>query len=285
MVERLAWVTAGPARGTDPDEPPAVASLRAAGAVVDVVDWDDPHADWSGYDRVVLRSPWDYQERLIEFLAWLTDVERVTDLRNPLAPIGWSIDKRYLADLAAEGVPITPTRFVEPGAKPTFDGPSWIVKPAVGAGSRDVVMFRAGDEQAAEAHVARLHARGVTALVQPVLDSVAVDGEWPMVFFDGRFSHSANKRVRLGGTEGLDELFARETNVPHVATDEQIRVAEQAMAVVERRFGELTYARIDLVRDDAGNYCVLEVELVEPSLMLPEGGDGAVERLTRALLS
>jgi glutathione synthase/RimK-type ligase-like ATP-grasp enzyme len=284
-MTRLAWVTAGVARGTDPDEIPAVAALRQAGVDVVVIDWDDSSIDWSSFDRVVLRSPWDYQERLVEFISWLTEVERVTDLRNPLAPIGWSIDKHYLADLADDGVPITPTRFVEPGESARFEGPAWIVKPSIGAGSRDVVMFRAGDEAESAAHVARLHARGVAALVQPTLSSVARDGEWPMVFFDGRFSHSANKRVRLAGTEGLDELFARETNVPHTATPEQIAVAEQAMAAVERRFGTLTYARIDLVRDDAGGYCVLEVELVEPSLMLPEGGAGAIERLTRALLA
>ena len=64
---------------------------------------------------------------------------------------------------------------------------------------------RAGQAEVHQRHVqparpqlmARLHARGLTALVQPVLRSVAAVGEWPMVFFDGQFSHAANKFVRL----------------------------------------------------------------------------------------
>jgi hypothetical protein len=41
---------------------------------------------------------------------------------------------------------------------------------------------------------------------------------------------------------------------------------------------------VDLVRDDAGGYCVLEVELVEPSLFLPYADAAAAERLAAALV-
>jgi len=60
MIEHLAWVTTGPARGGDKDEPLVVPALEAWGVRVDVVDWDDPAVDWSRFDRVVLRSTWDY---------------------------------------------------------------------------------------------------------------------------------------------------------------------------------------------------------------------------------
>ncbi len=49
------------------------------------------------------------------------------------------------------------------------------------------------------------------------------------------------------------------------------------------RFGIPTYARVDLVRDDSGASCVLEVELVEPSLFLPEAGPRRLSRLVAAL--
>src|SRR6478752_6571937 len=64
VIERLAWVTTKGARGRDEDEPVAIDALRRAGVHVDVVDWDDPAVEWSAFDRVALRSAWDYPERL-----------------------------------------------------------------------------------------------------------------------------------------------------------------------------------------------------------------------------
>ena len=107
-ISTLAWVTTGDAHGLDEDEPPALAALARAGVTVEVVDWDDPEVDWSAFDRVVLRSAWDYAERLPEFLNWLTRVDSTTALVNPLLAVRWSLDKQYLRELAAAGVPITP---------------------------------------------------------------------------------------------------------------------------------------------------------------------------------
>lgn len=285
MVRRIAWVTAGEARGRDPDEPLVLAVLAEMGVDVSVVDWDDQRVAWSAFDRVVIRSPWDYQDRPEEFLDWMSVVESLTDLRNQVAPMRWSLDKRYLLELAEAGVAVIPTEFVEPGkALGALNAPC-VIKPSVGAGSRDVAVFHPGDDTLAAAHIARLHARQLVALVQPLLPSVAVDGEWPMVFFGGEFSHTASKRVHLPDPSTAGELFAIESNEPCIASAEQIEAAEQAMEYVQRRFGTLTYGRVDLVRGEDGRYLVLEVELVEPSLFLPEGGADAVRRCAAALVA
>ncbi len=285
MVRRLGWVTAGEARGRDPDEPLVLAVLAEHGVHVSVVNWDDPTVDWSAFDRVVIRSPWDYQDRPDDFLRWVRSVESQTELRNPVAPMQWSLDKHYLRELAEAGVAVIPTEFVEPGtALGALDAPC-VIKPSVGAGSRDVAVFHPGEDNLARQHVARLHERQVSALVQPLLASVAADGEWPMVFFNGSFSHTASKRVHLPDPSASGELFAIESNQPFTASAEQIEAAERAMQHVQRRFGTLTYGRVDLVRDDDGRYLVLEVELVEPSLFLPEGGAAAVLRCAAALIA
>lgn len=126
MVDRLGWVTAREALGRDEDEALALPALRAAGVEVEVVVWDDPAVRWESYDRVVLRSAWDYPERLDQFLPWLERVAAVTDLRNPVPMVRWSLDKHYLAELEHAGVPVTPTVFVEPGDAPVFPGAiSW----------------------------------------------------------------------------------------------------------------------------------------------------------------
>lgn len=87
MIRRLGWVTARAARGLDEDEPLAVEALRRAGVEVAVCDWDDPAVDWAGFERVVLRSAWDYPERLPEFLRWLDAVDAVSELVNPAAAV------------------------------------------------------------------------------------------------------------------------------------------------------------------------------------------------------
>jgi len=284
VINKLGWVTAGEARGRDEDEPLALAALQRAGVSVDIVDWDDPDLNWSRFDRVVLRSAWDYPQRLPEFLAWLDRVEAVSDLVNPPATVRWNLDKQYLAELAEAGVPITPTDFVPPGTAAAFPAGDFVVKPAVGAGSRDAASYGADQHQIAVSHVARLHASGQTVLIQPFLKSVGTEGEWPLIFFAGRFSHAASKRVTLPRAGAVDDLFAAETNAEHIATGAQIEVAQAAVDLVSARLGTPTYARVDLVRADSGEFCVLEVELIEPSLFLPYADSGAADRFVAVLV-
>jgi glutathione synthase/RimK-type ligase-like ATP-grasp enzyme len=284
VIQTLAWVTAREARGRDEDESLVLPALQRAGVAVEVVDWDDAETDWSRFDRVVLRSAWDYPQRLPEFLSWLEMVDALSDLVNSLATVRWNVDKQYLAELSAAGVPITPTTFVSPGSAATFPAGEFVVKPAVGAGSRDASSYGTDQHRAATAHVARLHASGQTVLIQPYLRSVVIEGEWPLLFFGGHYSHAANKRVALPRAGVVDDLFAAETNSGHVATADQIEVAQAAVDMVSDRFGTPTYARVDLVRDDAGRFCVLEVELIEPSLFLFCADAAAVERFSTALV-
>ena len=114
-TKSIALVSARAAQGLDEDMPPLLGALRAAGADVHVVDWDDDSVDWARFDLALLRSTWDASIRLAEFLAWGERVAKLTTLLNPLAVIRWNTDKRYMRDLARAGVPIVPTQFVEPG--------------------------------------------------------------------------------------------------------------------------------------------------------------------------
>ena len=243
------------------------------------MNWADPDVAWPSYDRAILRPAWDYPDRLPRFRRWLRSVQEVTDLRNPVDVVEWNLDKHYLAELDCAGVPTTPTTFVEPGDR--FEPPDgdFVLKPAVGAGSRDAASYGSEQVDLAEAHVHRLHKRGKSVLVQPLLASVGSEGEWPLIYLGGEYSHAASKRVALPRAGAVDDLFAAEINVAHVADTEQLAVAGAAIDVVTHRFGTPLYARVDLVRDDAGRTCVLELELVEPSLFLPQGGSEAVDRM------
>src|SRR5579872_3807058 len=91
-TSHIALVTAAAARDLDEDLPPLGAALRAHGAQVSIVDWDDPQADWSRFDLALLRSAWDYSMRLPEFLDWAERVSTDTLLLNPLEVVRWSTD-------------------------------------------------------------------------------------------------------------------------------------------------------------------------------------------------
>ena len=60
-----------------------------------------------------------------------------------------------------------------------------------------------------------------------------------------------------------------------------MRLAGQVVAAVP--FGTPLYARIDLIRDDKGAPCLLELELTEPSLFFAHAAESA-EKFTAAVL-
>src|SRR5207302_1822293 len=106
------------ARGLDADMPPLLAAFGAAGVHAEIVDWDEPKADWARFDAALLRSAWDYTERLGEFLAWVERVASLTMLLNPPPVVRWNADKHYLLELARSGLPVVASSFAEPGADP-----------------------------------------------------------------------------------------------------------------------------------------------------------------------
>jgi glutathione synthase/RimK-type ligase-like ATP-grasp enzyme len=293
MSAKLALVTAREALALDEDMPPLVLALRNQGALVDTPCWDDPEVDWGHYDVAVLRSTWDYADRLDEFLEWADRCSERTRLVNPPAIVRWNTDKHYLVHLAHAGVPVVPTLFVEPGANPAAElsrflagasgaftvgvcGPfdEFVVKPTVGAGSRDAARYRREDRKRAEAHVARLLAAGRSVMLQPYLGRVDDHGETAVIYIGGRYSHAIRKGPLLRlDDELVSGLFAPEQITPREPDADERRVAEAAFRACS--LDEPLYARLDLVRDDHGDPVVLEVELTEPSLFFLYAPDAA----------
>ena len=270
---RVALVTAREAQSLDEDLAPLTDALHHADVDVQVVPWDAAH-DWSQFDMLLLRSTWDYMSRLAEFLSWAERASRAATLVNTLATVRWNIDKHYLGTLAGAGVPVVPTTFVDPGAEVAvaleqfLAGDScadFVIKPAIGAGSRDAERHGRHARAAAVAHAQRLLAAGRSILVQPYLARVDEEGEAALIFFGGEFSHSVRKDALLrhgaGATTGL---FAPETLSARAARADELEVARRALAAMP--FAAPLYARVDLIRGASGAPLLLELELIEPSL-------------------
>jgi hypothetical protein len=263
-------------------------AARLAGAEYAV--WDDPDVDWGAYDRVVIRSVWDYSIRIEEFLGWCAAVgaER---LRNTPELVAFDSDKRYLGEL---GVRIAPTTFVGPGDPlPTLEG-EVVVKPNVSAGARSTGRFAPATHAAALALIERIRESGRTAIVQSYLEDIDRNGETALVFIAGELSHVLSKKPVLRG-EGEAPL----TDDPHgpaaVMFEDDLVVAGQAdaawrdfaaevMAAITDRFAVPLYARVDIAADADGRPVLMELEAIEPNLYLATA-PGAAERFARAALA
>jgi O-ureido-D-serine cyclo-ligase len=292
----IALATAVAATGLDEDMPPLLEACRRAGLAASVLAWDDPTVGWKRFDAILIRSTWDYTERMSEFTQWCMRVDALAVLFNPLSALRWNTDKHYLSELAALGIPTVPGLFVEPDEDvlsalrthlASHPDAEFVVKPAISAGARDTQRYSPEQEFAAANHIARLLDAGRSALIQPYLVSVDRHGETGLIYFDGRFSHAIRKGALL-----LTDHPA--TQAPHATGDIQARepaqdellLADQVLTAAGAALGldqPLAYARVDLIRDDAGNPRLLELELTEPSLFFAQAPAGSADRFASLL--
>jgi glutathione synthase/RimK-type ligase-like ATP-grasp enzyme len=290
---RIALVTAKAARDLDDDLPPLEAALRNKGADVIRAEWDDADAPWETFDIALVRSTWDYTQRLSEFLGWVTRASALTHLVNPPAVVRWNTDKHYLHDLANAGVTTVPSVFIEP-ERDARDGvigflahhanAEFVVKPSVGAGSRDAQRYSRHQIDAATQHAQRLLDEHRSVLLQPYFDRVDEHGETALIFFAGKLSHAIRKGPLLRAHEAPTRaLFAQEHISARQPNREELRLAEKALSAIP--FDQpLLYARVDLIQDPHGSPTLLELELTEPSLFFAFDAEAA-DRFADAILT
>ncbi len=269
--------------------------LRAAGAdAAELLPWDDRGAAWAPYDLVLIRSTWDYSKRRDEFVRWAESIgER---LHNPPELVRWNSDKRYMADLAAAGLPVVRTEYVAPGEAPPALSGEVVVKPTVSAGAHSTGRFSPAESGPALALVESIHAQGKTAMVQPFTASVDEVGETAVVMLDGEFSHALRKRaflrpdevapIRDGGLGvAAEAMYDPDLVTAGEASAQEIEAASAVVAELERRFGSVPlYARVDLLQAEDGSPVLLELEAIEPNFYFSQA-PGAAARLARATVA
>jgi hypothetical protein len=267
--------------GTENDRLLAPA-LEARGLSVRLVAWDDEAMDWSLPRLSVIRATWDYHLRREAFMAWAERVSGLTSLWNPITILRWNTHKGYLRELAERGVRVVPTiwlarREVVDLAE-IFARQGWsaaVVKPAVSASAYATKLVTRERLAAGQAHLDDLLASR-DMMVQPYLASVLTTRERSLVYVDGRLTHTFLRAPAL--VHGTTEAWNRNTLTPN--DPEEDAFAAIALSCLEER---PLYARVDLVRDDAGQLCLMELELVEPSLGLDLAPRAATDILADAI--
>ena len=276
---RIALATCARLPEPDPDEMPLLEALQSRGHAAEPLAWDDPAENPADYDLVVLRATWNYHLEPDHFLAWSERVTAVTRLVNPLEIVRWNLHKGYLAELAAAGVPVVPTVWIERGqiqsARALREETGWeeiVVKPAISAASFETRRLSLRDETTAEEALRRLCATRDT-MVQPYLRSVEQVGERSLVWIDGELTHAVCKHPRFAGG---DERVSKAPEPSH----EERQIVDAALG---RWRDRALYARIDLMQTAKGTSVVSELEMIEPSLFLPQS-ERALDRLADALV-
>lgn len=276
-AHRVAYATCEPRLEPWRDDSLSAELLGARGTAVEFIAWDDPAADWESFDLVVVRSTWDYTDRLDEFLAWADSIGPQR-LRNVPEMLRWNTDKRYLAELDGAGLPVPPTALVAPGGPAPPFGGKVVIKPVSGAGARDTGVF---DEQSADQGVALLEKLGSQdeiAMIQPYIPWIDGRGETAVLFFGGRFSYALKKKAFLPesgvapvrpGTTVAESMFDEDLMSLTEASEAEVELGAKTVAWLARRFGSMPlYARIDMVSSPDGEAILMEVEVTEPCLYL-----------------
>jgi len=274
---RLALATCATVPDWEVDDRVFHAALAARGIDAPQMVWDDPKVDWPGFDAVLIRTTWDYQEKRDAFVAW---AERLAvPLYNPADLVRWNTHKSYLRDLETRGIPIVPTEWLARGTKPDIASlcktRGWrraFIKPCVGATARETLRFEAGDP-AAQQHAARLLVNE-DLMLQPYLSRVETDGELSAIFIDGELTHGVRKVPVAGDYRVQDDFGAKD----YLIDFPDVPLARRTLDAVSRT---LLYGRADfLVADDGLR--LTELELVEPSLFFRHGRYAA-DRLADAV--
>jgi glutathione synthase/RimK-type ligase-like ATP-grasp enzyme len=282
-IRRVGFVTSEELRDLTPDDRSIVPVLAARGVEVVPVVWTEPLP--ARLDGLLLRSTWDYHLALAKFLGWIDAVEAAgLPLFNRPATIRWNVDKKYLLEVAARGIPVVPTRHAAQGSGVALPAllqqAGWtegVVKPSVSGGAYGT--WRASASQRDAARFAR-QLETMDCLVQPFLPELVSQGEWSLLFFRGRFSHAVLKRPRRGDFRVQEEfggVFGPAEAPPPVI--------EAATVALDASGQETLYARVDgVVRN--GRFEVMELELVEPTLFFatsPEAAERFGDALVEAL--
>lgn len=264
-MSRIALCTWSDPLYVDPEPPEVADQLRLLGHEAEVVVWHDKTVDWSAFDLVVIRSTWDYFDRLDEYLQWADHVDSVARIINSPRVIRWNSHKGYLIELGDAGIPVLPTLALargtaDPVARLLATGwPEVVVKPAVDGGARGALKAPSASPEAA-AHLRELVAAGDT-IVQPYAAGVEA-GEVSLFFFGGELSHAVRK-VPKPADYRVQALHGGSEEV-HLPSGTELEVGRRAMALAP---DALFYARVDLI-DVGGQPTLMELELIEPDLFL-----------------
>jgi hypothetical protein len=268
-MTRVAFVTYAEFPLLYDDDRLAAELLRGRGVKVEAVLWDSAGVRWEEFDAVVLRSCWEYHLRTEEFLDWIALMEqRAIRLWNPPGVVRENADKHYLKRLAAEGVRVAETVWLEKDADFDLAGilelQGWshaVIKPVVSMSAYRTWVTTPSRAALDETEVREMLARS-GVMIQRFVPEVQTRGEWSLVFFMKEYSHAVLKVPKPGDFRVQRDFGGRlEDSIPPQW------LVHEAQKIVGSVKAPLLYARVDGV-EASGELILMELELIDPVLFL-----------------
>ncbi len=239
--------------------------LKQNNVDIEKVIWNDASVQWSQYELVILKSPWDYHDKITEFLKWLNmlDANNIPLLNNTQT-IRWNVNKRYLKEIEEKGLPVISTEIqlrntnFDQRIFNVWNTEKIVVKPCISAGAKDTIIVER--TKIDESYLNELF-KSDDFLIQPFEPAIK-EGEWSFIFFGGEFSHVVLK-VPKENDFRVQHQHGGSIQEPVVST-ELINQAKQYLDVFAV---DTLYARVDgILKED--KFYLMELELIEPYLFM-----------------
>lgn len=284
-MKRIAFVTCSTKPDFADDDLETAKLLRQRGISVQPIPWDGDQINWQSFDKVIVRSCWNYHLHPNKFTEWLDALEaQHVNLFNPVNVIQRNLHKKYLQSLSQQGVPLPPTTWLAKGTSLNLasfmeekDWQKAVVKPAISATAHNTFVSTLSEAAHHQEAFNTLLIQN-DLLVQKFMDEVQQEGEWSLIYFNKKFSHAVLKKPakddfrvqdNFGGTSNLQ-------NPPQFA----LRQAEKIFSLIDE---PLLYARVDgIISND--QFLLMELELIEPVLFLTHS-EKATHKFVEEILS
>jgi hypothetical protein len=138
----------------------------------------------------------------------------------------------------------------------------WQVEPVISPNATDTFLLaRETLQDFAPELCARFASRSF--VVQPFITNIQTEGEYSLLYFAATFSHAILKTPKREDFRVQEEFGAA-----ILAVEPAAGLLAAGAAVMQRVAPRPVYARCDLVRGADGQFLLMELELIEPSLYL-----------------
>ncbi|MFQ6005485.1 MAG: RimK family alpha-L-glutamate ligase [Woeseia sp.] len=282
--KRCAYLTMDSTEGWEIDADLSFGPMQALGWSIDMVPWTTTGVDWDRYDAVYICTPWDYPDDPALFMELLEAVDQSSAvLVNDLALVRWTISKTYLRDLESRGAAIVPSIWREsfdPESLPSFFDDHGtdriIIKPVVSTNAHDTFLLDSDETDETLTELQSTFAARAF-VVQPFIENVQAEGEFSLFYFSNEFSHAILKTPK-----DRDFRVQEEHGASIVAVIPEQYLLDTAARVLSLVEPVPVYARCDFLRGPDGQFLLMELEVVEPSMYL-RMDEAAPTRFARAV--
>ncbi len=259
------------------------------GAEVEIVSWDDKNYNWKSRDLIIIRSTWDYHQRLDEYIAWLDYLKdnnikvynNVDIIKNNIfkdKQIKWLkennvpiMECEVFNKNGLDGMLMPETTLLDTIKKyfPQYINKAlFVLKPSVSARSNNTFLidpFNINDDE--QAHITSNYEETFKKLINNFTDRGIIvqvfakgiqKGEYGMVFLDGKLVQSVcNQPGKIYGNKEKEAL----NELPSGLEDFAKSIVKKLPA------DKVLIARVDAIIEDSMPK-VMEIELAEPNIYI-----------------